>query len=116
METSTDKQSIEQPKTGAERLAPYQWKKGQSGNILGRPKGKTMKEWARDYLSRMTDDERDAFMEGIPKDKVWAMAEGNPETKSDITSNGQTIVHISEAVAKKNNINDTPNTNTEHDS
>lgn len=70
---------------------PWLWKKGQSGNILGRPKGKTMKEWAKEYLSRMTDEERDEFMHGIPKDTIWKLAEGNPETKSDVTSNGQSI-------------------------
>jgi hypothetical protein len=48
-------------------IAPYMWKKGQSGNPNGRPPGKTMKEYARDYLARMTDDERDAFFEGQSK-------------------------------------------------
>lgn len=66
---------------------PWLWKKGQSGNLKGRPKGKTMKEWAKDYLSRMTDEERDAFMEGIPKEIVWKMSEGNPETKLDTDVN-----------------------------
>ncbi len=37
----------------------------------GRPKGKTMKEWARDYLSKMTDEERDEFMDGLSKDIIW---------------------------------------------
>ena len=62
---------------------PWLWKKGQSGNLKGRPKGKTMKEWAKDYLARMTDEERDAFMEGIPKEIVWKMGEGNPDSKID---------------------------------
>lgn len=74
----------EKSKPKTEHLAPYQWKKGQSGNILGRPRGKTMKEWARDFISRMTDEERDAWMEGLSKETIWRMAEGNPETKSDI--------------------------------
>lgn len=65
---------------------PWLWKKGQSGNILGRPKGKTMKEWAREYLERMTDEERDEFMEGIPKETIWKMSEGNP--KNDIEHSG----------------------------
>lgn len=71
MEEGTDNQT--------ENSKPWLWKKGQSGNILGRPKGKTMKEWAREYLSKMTDEERDDFMQGIPKEIIWKMSEGNPE-------------------------------------
>lgn len=66
-------------------IKPWLWKKGQSGNLKGRPKGKTMKDYARDYLSKMTDDERDDFMEGLPKDIIWKMAEGNPHQSSDET-------------------------------
>lgn len=63
---------------------PWLWKKGQSGNIMGRPKGKTMKEYARQYLERMTDEERDEWLEGIPKDKIWELAEGKPKQDMDI--------------------------------
>ncbi len=65
-----------QPKNSpADRIKAYQWKKGQSGNIMGRPKGKTMKEYAKQYLERMTDEERDEWLEGIDKEKIWEMAE-----------------------------------------
>ncbi len=73
-----------QANSNKEHLRPFMWKKGQSGNILGRPKGKTMKEWAKEYLERMTDEERDEFMEGIPKEVIWKMSEGNPETKNEV--------------------------------
>lgn len=66
---------------------PWQWKKGQSGNILGRPKGKTMKEYARQYLERLTDEERDAWLDGIAKDKIWEMSEG--KAKQDLEVSGE---------------------------
>lgn len=68
-----------------DQIKPYMWKKGQSGNIKGRPKGKTLKEWTKDYLERMTDEERDAFMEGIPKEVIWKMAEGNPTEDKNVS-------------------------------
>lgn len=62
----------------------------------GRPKGKTLKEWARDQLMSMTDEERMKFLKTMPRDIIWKMAEGNPsnETKADITSAGEKITGI----------------------
>lgn len=92
METVNDTQITDnQAKSKVDYIKPYMWKKGQSGNVLGRPKGKTMKEWTKEYLERMSDEERDDFMEGIPKDIIWKMAEGNPDNKSDITSDGEKL-------------------------
>ncbi len=68
------------------------WKKGQSGNPFGRPKGKTMKDWAREYLSKMNDGEREAFMDGLSKDVIWKMAEGN--WQQDVTSGGERIIPL----------------------
>lgn len=71
---------------------PWLWKKGQSGNPGGRPKGtKSMKQWAKEMLASMTDDERQEFMKGLSKDIIWKMAEGNPETKTDITTAGESL-------------------------
>lgn len=83
--------SDNQKKSHPSDTKPWLWKKGQSGNILGRPKGKTMKEWAREYMERMTDEERDEFMQGIPKEVIWKMAEGNPKQDTDVTSGGDKV-------------------------
>ena len=69
--------------TGAEHLKPWLFKKGVSGNPAGRPKGPSLKEWAREYLAGMTPEERLDFMEGIPKAEIWKMSEGNPHSSTD---------------------------------
>lgn len=91
-----------------ENSKPWLWKKGQSGNIMGRPKGKTMKEYARGYLERMTDEERDEWLEGLSKDIIWRMSEGNPETKTDITSGGKPIIQVATEIAQKHDITPSP--------
>jgi len=93
----TDNQSKNKQKIAP--LLPYQWKKGQSGNPEGRPKGKTMKEYAKELLACQTEEERQEFLHGIPKSDIWKMAEGNPDNKTDLTTKGEKIVITPEKIA-----------------
>ena len=72
-------------------LLPHQYKKGQSGNPGGRPKGISMKEYLRNKLASMDEDERENFLQGQNKIELFKMAEGNPDTKTDITTKGEKI-------------------------
>lgn len=87
-----DKETENTSKTKTNK--PWLWKKGFCPNPGGRPKGKSMKDYAREYLSKMTDEERDKWLEGLSKEMIWRMSEGNPHNTEDITSKGEKIIPI----------------------
>jgi hypothetical protein len=64
---------------------PWLWKKGFCPNPGGRPKGKSLKAYAQEYLAKLTDEEKDEWLDGLPKEKVWAMGEGNPKQDTGLT-------------------------------
>ena len=54
-------------------------------NPNGRPKGKTLKEYAREYFLNLPEDAKREYLEDLEKRKpgfIWEMAEGKP--KQDI--------------------------------
>ncbi len=94
------------------QLKKYVFKKGISGNPGGRPVGaKSMKEYSREYLESLNEDERIDFMNSLDPDFIWKMAEGNPRQDADITTKGLPIIQLANEVATKNATNPSPEPN-----
>ena len=106
MEEDLQQENSKVPK----HLQPHLFKKGQSGNPNGRPKGSlSLKHYAKLMIEQMDDEQRQEYLAGLPKDFIWQMAEGKAEAKTDITTDGQPITFIvSGPLAEKNGI--TPET------
>ncbi len=75
---------------------------GNTANPLGRPKGQSLKEFARSYLMSLPEEEKIAYLEKVGRDTVWKMAEGNPANATDVTSKGEQILVVPAELIAKN--------------
>ncbi len=66
----------QRPKQRGENLKPWQFQPGKSGNPGGRPVGsKSLKQYAKEYLLTLSDEEKLEYMKGMDKKIIWEMAE-----------------------------------------
>lgn len=71
-------------KQNYEWLKPTQFKPGQSGNPKGRPPGKSLKTYVREYFESLPDEDKMAFLNQIDPKTAWEMAEGRPESTAKV--------------------------------
>lgn len=84
MEESQEIKTDKQHKNNFDWLNEYKWQKGQSGNPAGRPKEKTLKEFARKFLANMSEEGRIEYLKKVKPEIIWEMAEGKAKQDIDL--------------------------------
>ena len=73
-------------------LKPFQFKPGQSGNPGGKPKGRSLKKFASEYIANMSDEEKIKYLNSLDFKTIWEMSEGKP--KQDIELEGEMVSKV----------------------
>lgn len=71
------------------------FKPGASGNPLGRPPGKTLKEYAREWFLNKTEEEKQSYIQAVEEKRpgfAWEMAEG--KAKQDVDVRGEMVSKV----------------------
>ena len=95
------------------QLKPFLFKKGEVANPNGRPKGKTMKEFAREFLLAMTDEDKIEFMNSLDPDIVWKMAEGTPPQDIRVSGEIRMPIYLPSSLIQKRELPQSTGTNSE---
>ena len=70
------------------QLRKYVFKAGNNANPGGRPKGsKSMKQFAKEYLESLPDEDRIEFLNSVDHKTIWEMSEG--KAKQDMEVSGE---------------------------
>jgi hypothetical protein len=81
-----EEDTIKPHKKSYDWLKQYQFQKGNNANPNGRPKGKSLKTFVREMLESMDDESKALYLKDLDPEMVWKMAEGNPHSTSDNTT------------------------------
>jgi len=70
----------------------------------GRPKGKSLKEFWKQKLADMSDEDKEKWTseKGIAAELIWRMGEGNPANATDLTTQGEKLMIMPAELITKN--------------
>ena len=88
-----EEDAIKPHKKSYDWLKQYQFQKGNNANPTGRPKGKSLKTFAKEMLEQMDDEEKARYLKDLDNlDFTWRMAEGQPKQDMEVT--GEMVTKI----------------------